>query len=1477
MRSSVQRAGVLSAAAALCCACGTIATAAAVDATKTISVTDQPPACLQLGSATISLGISSDSAFRFAVSFETNVPQLGEPDCEPLPELSSPMLSPARNQSVPSRTSIESISGGDGVRLRLSTSFGALEVDTEPGAWRHLDARNTTLIGGALPMLLMNNGSPDNASVHLIPDRDVATQPQSCLENGGQNWVAEPGFTPAFLFDPDHRFLAMPISQFKYDSRRFNCYPAGFNGDDRQGLHPPAPKCIALMRRLCPYGPNFWRCHNCMQNHADDLRQAECSAQAQHTFCSQSPRSIWPDQGRCSSSGLLDGMDAKGATRSDSAPSGLLVGAESQCCTACESLDRRSCSAFVYSEVPTPSGKNCWLLSNFSGFINRPGRIIGVRRHSGDVSSEIRPQTPSRPSWWSHGRRVDWILAPVSGRSAMFQVLRGLSGATDVPPLYAFGFLATYWGWTQQAEVESNISEFRTGKYPIDAIIMDYDWFGTEITNYRDFGYNPDTMTNSRFNNLSSLLSHYYDAYGIRFGGIRKPRTYDHIELVQNTPGWNLAWPDPLGRVHEMNFSSPTLREWYANNTAPLIDSGVEFFWNDEADFSNQYFAYHFQTLAQQQASQRTRLAARDRRSWSINRAFTLGMQRHGAVTWSGDGQDCSHSMIVQMSLYGQALSCCDMTSPDATVLLRQYQNAVWSPIMRVHGGLPLVEPGGRHPPPRFPFVFCGQASKALGGTEAHCAGFRKALNLRYQLVPYMYSLAYQTRATGIPIATPASMWFPEYQDLDESTMAIGGAILPARVSTAHTIDPAVNVTNVSLPRGTWFRFNSTSVQFGPKHFSTTLENLNDMWAFVKTGTIIVLNRDAVQSTDELGGVLEVHIYGGADAKFTMTEDDGYTTAYERSAVFTYWKWSETDTTLTWDMSGAVHMTKYKFVDVILFLSGKQRQVSRGHKFSGSGRVNFTIAATVPLPMPKPDSSELGVGSQLLDLFVSTRAGNDVNPGTKDHPVRSLARASQWLLTNGIDTSTCRVLLERGSLWVGETLELHNSSIIVSTYGSGELAPTIAHAPSFLANWSVGVAAYSVSNVSIAGIQFVGSTAGIIFFYDEPSNTNQQHLQGQLTVEHCVFRDIRGPDQAYPVNSGNPGGGVAIAVVTNTLRAPGARNATVSNVVVRNNVALRVDSLWNQIWHDRMHSFLTNVNLDGNTASQCGFNCVGFLTGTHLILQNSVFMDHSSYRFSPYGVTDLIIGSLDETSAVVNNEFTGRGVFPGEADGCAIDFETFANGTLVANNTFAHNWGAGVNVYGAHGAGCVNLRFEHNVFIKNGCLTTRADRGGIEYNHCPQALLPTGVIVANIFKSCTNATAIITCDGWTGEIHSNSINDPDVCVSQPPLISTGPTRPGTHALQIHVQLTPMTSRDARIRYTIDGSRPTESSPELNVNASTGVSEGIFPTWPAKPRAFIFRTFEKGCIASPASGVVMELDRSWAPHRAEGAEVRGWLS
>ena len=271
-------------------------------------------------------------------------------ECEPLTSMSSPLLDPAINASV---TGGANVTNGDGW-VGIRTSFGALELHTVLGRWRLLGADNVSLVGGVLPHLQRNTSSADGVSVHIVLDRNVRSHPQSCLENGGQSWVDEPGFTPPFLADNDNQLFAMPLTASDFDPTRANCYPAGFDGNGGDACVPvPSDRCLGLMRRVCPDGPNLWRCVNCLANHQGALAAANCSLRARELFCSRGPHDEWP-----------------------------------------------SCPAQAR------------------------------QRASSQHDESGAPVT----SWWSHGRRVDWVLAPLPRPARVFNIMHALSGPAKVPP-----------------------------------------------------------------------------------------------------------------------------------------------------------------------------------------------------------------------------------------------------------------------------------------------------------------------------------------------------------------------------------------------------------------------------------------------------------------------------------------------------------------------------------------------------------------------------------------------------------------------------------------------------------------------------------------------------------------------------------------------------------------------------------------------------------------------------------------------------------------------------------------------------------------------------------------------------------------------------------------------------------------------------------------------------------------------------------
>ena len=138
-----------------------------------------------------------------------------------------------------------------------------------------------------------------------------------------------------------------------------------------------------------------------------------------------------------------------------------------------------------------------------------------------------------------------------------------------------------------------------------------------------------------------------------------------------------------------LNFTNKDLREWYAANSSHFLSDGVSFWWNDEGE--TDWFTYHWWNTAQ---GKEWEVAQPGERQFSLNRAFTPGMQRLGATVWSGDGQDCSHQMVLKFLDRGASYSTCDMRDDgdvSGTVLVRQYvekrrgeegrreeQHAVW-------------------------------------------------------------------------------------------------------------------------------------------------------------------------------------------------------------------------------------------------------------------------------------------------------------------------------------------------------------------------------------------------------------------------------------------------------------------------------------------------------------------------------------------------------------------------------------------------------------------------------------------------------------------------------------------------------------------------------------------------------------------------------------------------------------------------------
>jgi alpha-glucosidase len=432
--------------------------------------------------------------------------------------------------------------------------------------------------------------------------------------------------------------------------------------------------------------------------------------------------------------------------------------------------------------------------------------------------------------------------------------------------------------------------------------------------------------------------------------GIRKPRLGNSDNLtIARTKGWIIpsTSPDPSNR-RNIDFSNPDLRAWYGNNLRKFYETGVAGFWNDEGEL--RYDEYSFWNLAESDLLKKVKP---DARFWSINRAFAPGLQRFGAATWSGDiGSDWdtlakTPGQLLAYSLSGMPYSTCDIGGfsgePTPELLSRWMEAGVFFGVMRCHSLIDRT--------PHFPWLY---------GTDGENA-IRKALDLRYQLIPYYYSLAHENTRTAAPLMRALVMEFPNDDKVFDKTdeWLMGGRLLAAPVmnpgdrstvaastGTPANLEPKSTPPaqsaqrDVYLPKDTWFRFQTNATFAGPQTVRVTAK-LDEIPMYVRAGTLLPLG-PVLQYTDAKSSEpLKMEIYPGKNATFDLVEDDGATLAYQKGNLrITHFMWDDQTRRLSWKTEGPYRGDNcFRAVNAELFApSGKGTKQA---ELNNSGLITF--------------------------------------------------------------------------------------------------------------------------------------------------------------------------------------------------------------------------------------------------------------------------------------------------------------------------------------------------------------------------------------------------------------------------------------------------------------------------------------------------------------------------------------------------------
>lgn len=538
----------------------------------------------------------------------------------------------------------------------------------------------------------------------------------------------------------------------------------------------------------------------------------------------------------------------------------------------------------------------------------RPGLAWGLLLHSTWFS-----RFDAGCSQWDEleiftlGGELDYYLLYGPTPREFVDRLTRLTGRPALPPRWSLGYHQSRWGYGSEGEVRHLVAEFRQRGIPLDAVHLDID----HMRGYRSFTWDPQ-----RFPQPARLLR------DLRRSGVRAVTIVDPgikvefgkgygvaeemattgmaLENPDGSPWTGYCWPDA---VMFPDFTRAEVREWWGCRVQALGELGVSGVWNDMnepsvfqrpfstgmgdgqrpmplglrhggAEESAPHAEVHnlYGTLMSQAAYEGLLRAGPEVRPWVLTRSAFIGIQRY-AASWMGDNTSwwehlqMSLPQLASMGLCGSPHVGVDIggffghCTPE--LFARWIQLGAFYPFMRNHTA--------RGTAPQEPWAFGPEVEEIA----------RRAIRLRYRLLPYLYTLAVEAHRTGAPILRPLLYEFPEDVEgwrVDDQAM-VGPSLLVAPV-----VHPGRTYRLVYLPEGCWYDFWTGQRHQGP----AALVVQAPLWripVFIRGGGALPLGPER-HSTAEPLGELTWDVYpAGETSSWTLVEDDGETFAYRLGAV----------------------------------------------------------------------------------------------------------------------------------------------------------------------------------------------------------------------------------------------------------------------------------------------------------------------------------------------------------------------------------------------------------------------------------------------------------------------------------------------------------------------------------------------------------------------------------------------------------------
>ncbi len=511
--------------------------------------------------------------------------------------------------------------------------------------------------------------------------------------------------------------------------------------------------------------------------------------------------------------------------------------------------------------VPIP-----WVIgtSGWAMFFNQP---FGTFDFTG-------PQNKFLPSSPDTALPLDIFLTVASDPAIIMAEYARLTGHPEMPPLWSFGYQQSHRTLARRDEILAEAKTFREKKLPCDGLI----YLGTGFCPSGWNTANGSFAWNSRvFPDPKEMIEELHKEHF---------RVALHAVILSDKLRGTVRAPCELSQFDEQEASC------YWNAHRKDFAMRVDGWWPDEGDPLD----ISSRLVRNRMYWEGPQLDRPNERPFALHRNGYAGMQRYASFLWSGDVYSTWETLKIQVPIgINTSLTGIPYWGTDiggfvptkeftAELYLRWFQFGAFCTLFRSHGRTwKLRLPWGWNTGDPGPVEINNYNGAAIPDpSQLHNAQVepicRKYLELRYRLLPYLYSAVRECSTTGMPVMRALWLHYPD----DARAAACGDQYLFGKnLLVAPVVEKGATTRQVYLPRGSWYDFWTGEPIQGGREISRDV-SLDIMPLYVRAGSILPLGPIKQYTTERVDQPLSVSIYPGTDGSFLLYEDDGTSFNYRK-------------------------------------------------------------------------------------------------------------------------------------------------------------------------------------------------------------------------------------------------------------------------------------------------------------------------------------------------------------------------------------------------------------------------------------------------------------------------------------------------------------------------------------------------------------------------------------------------------------------